>query len=160
MLRACRRCLTSKMPLKRQPGLNLSNSASRLTSCYACRLNDIIGGSSRDLQKDIEMLGYLIPAKVLIKLFISKLVYYSCLTDKFSLFIHYSERFVQRAGKILSWSLEQRWWVQTTSIQCSTFWVWIKKLLWYCYNLIRIHSNTFILYIQAVVFLSLRWNYF
>ena len=70
---------------------------------HACRLNDVIGASVREIPQDIEMLGYHIPAKVHIKLFISNwFIIANCLTDKFTLFIHYSERFVQRTRKILS----------------------------------------------------------
>ena len=54
---------------------------------HACRLNDVIGASVREIHS-IEMLGYHIPAKVHIKLFISNwFIIANCLTDKFTLFI-------------------------------------------------------------------------
>ena len=84
MLRACRRCLTSTMPLKRQQGLDLV--IVRLILMFTCRLNYIIGGSARDLQQDIELMGYHIPANVTYKKNVQFI--YNLFFDRQLCFIH------------------------------------------------------------------------
>ena len=84
MLRACRRCLTSTMPLKRQQGLDFL--IIWLILMFTCRLNHIIVVSARELRQDIELMGYHIPANVTYKKNVQSI--YNPFFDRQQCFIH------------------------------------------------------------------------